>query len=368
MTSISLTMATTFIGHVEVLIPHPSQLSLEGRVLSHLHFHTLASQPGNEVFLAMVKMSKSDHNPPTADIHPEVRPIIEDEFPDVFPIHTSCGTPPDRGDAMKIETDPNADPPVRPVIRLSIAELDELRKQLDELLAKGFIKPSTSPYGAPVLFVKKKDGTLRMCVDYRGLNRITRKNRHPLPASTNSLIGSEAPNTFRNSTSYRDTINNGSLNHTRTKQHLRCRYGHYEFNVVPFGLTNAPASFSTMMFNVLDPVLDKCVVVYLDDILIYSKTKKEHLQHLQECCPILRQNGLYAKLSKCTFLQEETEFLGHVISEGGVHTNAGLVKAIRNGLGPANRRMSSNLSALLSFINSILTLCNHRTSFDGAFR
>jgi hypothetical protein len=150
-----------------------------GLLLSHLHFHTMATQPGNEVFLALVKLTNPKQTKP--DLPSEIHPIVENEFPNVFPDSLPSGLPPDRGDAMKIETDPTADPPVRPVIRLSMAELDELRKQLDDLLAKGFIKPSTSPYGAPVLFVKKKDGSLRMCVDYRGLNRITRKNRHPLP-------------------------------------------------------------------------------------------------------------------------------------------------------------------------------------------
>ena len=153
-----------------------------GRLLSHLHFHSLAAQPGNTVFMALVKISKktddSDNSKPAlVTLSPEIHTIIHEEYPDVFPDTLPSGLPPDRGDAMKIETDPNADPPFRPVIRLSIAELDELRKQLDDLLQKGFIKPSTSPYGAPVLFVKKKDGTLRMCVDYRGLNRITKKNR-----------------------------------------------------------------------------------------------------------------------------------------------------------------------------------------------
>jgi hypothetical protein len=321
----------------------------QGRVLSHLHFHTLASQPGNEVFLAMVKMSKSDHNPPTVDIHPEVRPIIEDEFPDVFPSTLPAGLPLDRGDAMRIDTDPNADPPVRPVIRLSIAELDELRKQLDELLAKGFIKPSTSPYGAPVLFVKKKDGTLRMCVDYRGLNRITRKNRHPLPRIDELIDRFRGARYF----SKLDLLSGYHQQrifepHTH-KTAFRCRYGHYEFNVVPFGLTNAPASFSTMMRTVLNPVLDKCVVAYLDDILIYSKTKKEHLQHLRTVLRILRQNGLYAKLSKCTFLQEETEFLGHVISKEGVHTNAGLVKAIREWPRPSKQKDVQQFIGLAQF-------------------
>jgi hypothetical protein len=149
-------------------------------LISALNLASIATDPDAAVFLAQVKIP---HQVPSKeeDLPEPIRQIVKIEFPDVFPSELPDNLPPDRGDSMRIETDPWADPPVRPVIRLSIAELDELKKQLTSLLKKGFISPSTSPYGAPVLFVKKKDGTLRMCVDYRGLNKITRKNRHPLP-------------------------------------------------------------------------------------------------------------------------------------------------------------------------------------------
>jgi hypothetical protein len=177
-----------------------------GLLLSHIHFYTEATTPGSEIYLALIRSHNNNNNNnsnnntndqtspnsqqpsitpitplPLPPLPPDIHTIVHNEFPDVFPSSLPSGLPPDRGDAMRIETDPGADPPFKPVIRLSIAELDELKKQLDDLLAKKLIKPSTSPYGAPVLFVKKADGSLRMCVDYRGLNRITRKNRHPLP-------------------------------------------------------------------------------------------------------------------------------------------------------------------------------------------
>jgi hypothetical protein len=278
----------------------------------------MATLPGSDIFLALVKSSKDlqkdkdsnskDSPPPPKrpSMTPEIRTIVEDEFKDVFPDTLPSGLPPDRGDAMKIETDPTADPPYKPVIRLSIAELDELRKQLDELLAKKFIKPSTSPYGAPVLFVRKKDGTLRMCVDYRALNGITKKNRHPLPR-IDELIDRFRGARYFSKLDLLSGYHQQRIYEPHThKTAFRCRYGHFEFNVVPFGLTNAPASFSNMMLKVLDPVLDKWVVVYLDDILIYSKTKAEHLKHLRSVLALLRQHGLYAKLSKCSFMQEET--------------------------------------------------------------
>jgi len=348
----------------------PSSVTAKSRglLMSHMHFHTLAAQPGSEVFLALVKTSNSSEKT-IPDLPPEIQPIVYNEFPDVFPDTLPAGLPPDRGDAMKIETDPNADPPFRPVIRLSIAELDELRKQLDDLLAKGFIKPSTSPYGAPVLFVKKKDGSLRMCVDYRGLNRITRKNRHPLPRIDELIDRFRGARYFTKLDLLSGYHQQRIFDAHTHKTAFRCRYGHYEFNVVPFGLTNAPASFSNMMFKVLDPVLDKWVVVYLDDILIYSKTKQEHLAHVRSVLTLLRKNGLYAKLSKCSFMQEETEFLGHVISKDGIHTNAGLVKAIREWPRPSKQKDVQQFIGLAQFyhqyINNFADIALPLTSLLG---
>jgi transposase InsO family protein len=349
-----------------------------GLLLSHIHFYTEATTPGSEIYLALIhsnnkdkdkdnndnnkgndndQLTPNDQRPSITPIAPRPRPslppdihsIVHDEFSDVFPTSLPSGLPPDRGDAMRIETDPSADPPFKPVIRLSIAELDELKKQLDELLSKKLIKPSTSPYGAPVLFVKKADGSLRMCVDYRGLNRITRKNRHPLPR-IDELI-----DRFRGAKYFTklDLISGYHQQriyepHTH-KTAFRCRYGHFEFNVVPFGLTNAPASFSNMMLKVLDPVLDKWVVVYLDDILIYSKTKAEHLRHIRSVLSLLRQHGLYVKLSKCSFMQEETEFLGHVITKDGLRTNAGLVRAIREWPRPRKQKDVQQFIGLAQF-------------------
>lgn len=340
-----------------------------GLLLSHIHFYTEATTPDSEIYLALIRShnntTTTNNDQPTSDqeqpsitpipprpppsLPPDIHTIVHDEFPDVFPTSLPSGLPPDRGDAMRIETDLTADPPFKPVIRLSIAELDELKKQLDDLLAKKLIKPSTSPYGAPVLFVKKADGSLRMCVDYRGLNRITRKNRHPLPR-IDELI-----DRFRGAQYFTklDLISGYHQQriyepHTH-KTAFRCRYGHFEFNVVPFGLTNAPASFSNMMLKVLDPVLDKWVVVYLDDILIYSKTKADHLRHIRSVLALLRKHGLYVKLSKCSFMQEETEFLGHVISKNGLHTNAGLVRAIREWPRPEKQKDVQQFIGLAQF-------------------
>jgi len=331
----------------------PSSVTAKSRglVLSHLHFNAIAAQHGSEVFVALVKIGKDQKS---IELPPEIHPIVHSEFPDVFPDTLPYGLPQDRGDEMKIETLPDTDPPFKPVIRLSTAELDELRKQLDDLLKKGFIKPSTSPYGAPVLFVRKKDGTLRMCVDYRGLNRITIKNRHPLPR-IDELIDRFRGARFFTKLDLISGYHQQRIFEPHThKTAFRCRYGHFEFNVVPFGLTNAPAAFSTMMARALDPVLDKCVVVYLDDILIYSKSKEEHLAHIRSVLSLLRKNGLYAKLSKCSFMQEETEFLGHVVSKNGIHTSAGHVKAITEWPTPKKQKDVQQFVGLAQFYHQYI--------------
>lgn len=188
---------------------------------------------------------------------------------------------------MCINTDPNTDPPVCPVIHLSYAELDELWKQLDDLLEKGFISPSTSPYGAPVLFVKKKDGSLWMCIDYQGLNRITKKNCHPLPQINELIDCLHGAHFFTKLDLLSGYHQQQIFGPHRHKTAFHCHYGHYEFNVVPFGLTNTPASFSAMMRKALGSALDHFVIAYLDNILIYSQMWEEHLQHIRETLALL---------------------------------------------------------------------------------
>src|ERR1041384_8448933 len=170
--------------------------------------------------------------------------------------------------------------------------MDKLKKQLAELLQKGFIRPSVSPYGAPVLFVHKKEGTLRLCVDYRTLNKITIKNKYPLPRIeelTDRLAGAK----------YFSKLDLYSGYHQiRIKQEdipktaFRTRYGHYEFLVLPFRFNNAPATFMTLMNDIFHQYLDKFVVIYLDDILVYSKTREDHLKHLKIVLDTLRKHRL----------------------------------------------------------------------------
>jgi hypothetical protein len=219
-----------------------------------------------------------------------------------------------------------------------------LKDTIDKLLKEGKISPSTSPYGAPVLFVKKKGGDLRMCIDYRALNSQTIKNRYALPRIDELLDRVHGANYFSKidltSGYYQIAIDEKD----RHKTAFRTRYGHYEFNVMPFGLTNAPATFQTLMNDIFRDILDECVIVYLDDILIFSKTKKEHEQHLRTVLQRLIDNNLYGKLSKSVFFTDQLEYLGHVITPNGISPNPDLIKAILQFPRP------QSLKALQSFL------------------
>ncbi|KAK6158149.1 hypothetical protein DH2020_005463 [Rehmannia glutinosa] len=177
-------------------------------------------------------------------------------------------------------------------------ELQELKKQLQELLDKGYIRPSVSPWGAPVLFVKKKDGTLRLCIDYRQLNRVTVKNKYPLPRIDDLFDQLQGARVFSKIDLMSGYHQLKIAENDIPKTAFRTRYGHYEFLVMPFGLTNAPAVFMALMNNVFRPYLDKFVIVFIDDILIYSKSSEEHEQHLMIVLQTLREKQLYDSCQK----------------------------------------------------------------------
>jgi hypothetical protein len=211
---------------------------------------------------------------------------------------------------------------------MSHEELKELKVQLEELLAKGYIKPSKSPYGAPVLLFHKKDGTLRMCVDYRAFNKATVKNQYHLLRIDDlfdRLLGAKVFSRINlRSGYYQIWIAKGD------EEKIACctRYGSYEFLVMPFGLTNAPATFCTLMNDIFREWLDDFVVVYIDDILIYSGSLEEHVEHLRKVFQRLRENKLYAKLENCEFRVTEVDFLGHRITQEGLKMDNHKVKAI----------------------------------------
>jgi hypothetical protein len=256
-----------------------------------------------------------------------IRRVLE-EFPDVMPENLPEDLPPKRRVDHAIEVMPGVAPPAKAPYRMSHEELKKLKVQLEELLAKGYIKPSKSPYGAPVLFVHKKDGTLRMCVDYRALNKATVKNRYPLPRIDDLFDRLSGAKVFSRIDLrlgyYQIRIAEGD----EEKTACCMRYGSYEFLMMPFGLTNAPATFCTLMNDIFREWLDDFVVVYIDDILIYSSSLEEHEEHLCKVFQRLRENKLYAKLEKCEFGVTEVDFLGHRITQEGLKMDDHKVKAI----------------------------------------
>ncbi|GJW26243.1 putative reverse transcriptase domain-containing protein [Tanacetum coccineum] len=259
-------------------------------------------------------------------------PIVRD-FPKVFPEDFS-GLPPARPVEFHIDLIPGAAPVARAPYRLAPSEMKELSEQLQELSDKGFIRPSSSPWGAPVLFVKKKDGSFRMCIDYRELNKLTVKNRYPLPRIDDLF------DQLQGSSIYSKIDLRSGYHQLRVREQdipktaFRTRYGHYEFQVMPFGLTNAPAVFMDLMNRVCKPYLDRFVIVFIDDILIYSKDKKEHEEHLKAILELLKKEKLYAKFSKCEFWIPKVQFLGHVIDSRGIHVDPAKIESIKDWASP----------------------------------
>ncbi|GJS63032.1 putative reverse transcriptase domain-containing protein [Tanacetum coccineum] len=233
-----------------------------------------------------------------------------------------------------IERVPGAAPVTRAPYRLAPSKMRELSIQLQELLEKGFILPSSSPWGAPVLFVKKKDRSFRMFIDYRELNKLTVKNHYPLPRIDDlfdQLQGSSVYSKIDLRSGYHPLhIKEEDIPITA----FRTRYGHFEFQVMLFGLTNVPAVFMDLMNRVCKPYLDKFFIVFIDDILVYSKDKEEHGKHLKIILELLKKERLYAKFLKCDFWLDSVQFMGHVIDHSGVHVDPAKIEAIKSWAAP----------------------------------
>jgi RNase H-like domain found in reverse transcriptase/Reverse transcriptase (RNA-dependent DNA polymerase)/Integrase zinc binding domain/Retroviral aspartyl protease/Integrase core domain/Chromo (CHRromatin Organisation MOdifier) domain len=314
-----------------------------------------------------------------------VRKKTIDEYRDVFPDELPPGLPPQREVDHKIELKPGSSPTSRPTFRMSAKELAELKQQLEELTKSGFIQPSKSPFGAPILFVKKKDGTMRMCIDYRALNEITIKNKYALPRVDelfDRLQGAQYFSKIDLRSGYHQIrIDPADI----PKTAFRTRYGHFEFLVLPFGLTNAPATFMHLMHQTFREQLDEFVIVFLDDILIYSKTLEEHEAHVRKVLGILRKHKLFAKESKCELFQTEVEFLGHLVGRKGLRMMESKVKGVqewptptkathvRSFLGTAGyyRRFIKNFSAIaapLTDLTKDAVKFEWRHEHEAAFR
>ena len=246
----------------------------------------------------------------------------------------------------QIPLEGNAQPKFGPIYSLSEVELKAWDEHLKDNLKKEFIQPSTSTAGSPILFVKKADGTLRLCVDYRQLNSITRKNQYSLPLIQESL------DRLKEATWFSKIDLRTAYNLIRIakgdawKTAFRTRYGHYRYQVMPFELSNAPASYQNLINNTLRDFLDIFVIVYLDDILIYSKTREEHVNHVNQVLQRLLVNKLWAKAEKCSFFQHQVDFLSYLVSDKGITMDPKRLKLSPTGLCQNPSTISKSSSVL----------------------
>ena len=307
-------------------------------------------------FIVDTEPDKNAHSKedPHKDIPVDIRAVI-DKYADVFE-EIPAGLPPDRGVSHTIPLIPGAKAPYKRMYRLSPRERDEVEKQIKELLAKGWIEPSQSPFGAPIVFAPKKDGSIRMCVDYRALNLLTVKNRYPLPRIDDLLDRLHGATIFTSmdlQTGFNQIlITQEDVEKTAFLTHR----GLYQYRVLCFGISNAPSTFQSVMNRVLARVIGKTCMVYMDDILVYSKNKEDHADHLAEVLELLREAKLYAKLSKCTFAQPETRFLGHVISDKGIAVDPKKIEIIMNWPTPKNVGHVRSFLGLATFFRRF---CKH---------
>ena len=319
-------------------------------LLNSLQFKRIVKKKDNTLFCAHIKpvLAKAPGDNCVQNLKQPVEALLHD-FQDVFPKDLPTGIPPTRGVEHNIELTPGTDPPSKAAYRLPVSQMEELSKQLEELTDKGFIRPSTSPYGAPILLVKKKDGTMRLCVDYRALNKFTVKNKYPMPRIDDLLDRLEGAKIYTKidlrSGYYQIRVSPADVQKTA----FNTRFGHFEFTVMPFGLTNAPATFMRLMQDVFRPLLDKCVVVYLDDILVYSKTPEEHIKHLRQVLELLRQHKLFGKLSKCEFACNAVEYLGHIVSDQGITVEPKKINAVKAWPTPADKHQLMQFLGLSNY-------------------
>jgi hypothetical protein len=251
------------------------------------------------------------------------------DFANVFEKNKADQLPKHHPHDCPIDLEEGHSPPFGPIYGLLEPELQALRDYLTENLAKGFVQHSKSPAGTPILFVKKKDGSLRLCVDYRGFNKITKKNQYPLPLISSLL------DRLRIGKIFTKLDLRGAYNLLRIrpgdewKTTFRTCYGHFEYTVMPFGLTNAPVIFQHLTNDIFREYMDEFVVVYLDDILIFSKNQEDHDKHVRLVLATLREHGLYAKLEKCEFDKSSVAFLDYVIFLDGIFVGKSKVKTIQ---------------------------------------
>ena len=312
----------------------------------------VTSQP-QIAFARLVNTSPTLLSPVDDEVIPELEelrlqvPSHYHQYISVFSAAKASTLSPHRGCDHTIDL---IGPPPKPgpILPMSTGELQEVRSYLDEMLEKGFIRPSSSSTGAGILFVPKSDGTNRLCVDYRRLNAVTRKDRYPLPPIDTLLQQLQ-------SAQYYSKIDLRSAYHQiriaeghEWKTAFRTRYGSFEYLVMPFGLSNAPSSFQRFVNTIFHDMVDRCVVVYLDDILVYSTSHDEHVRHVQEVLARLHSNSLHANATKCVFHQQEVEYLGYIVQPNGLSMNPEKVASVLAWPTPTNVK---GVQSFLGFAN-----------------
>ena len=303
--------------------PTPPKVRLTTRINSNdevyiLHLDTITPFPE---YLSALDAERAAAPPEIPEQYRDLAEVFSKAKSEELPSHRG---PLDHA----IPLEPNSKPVFGPIYNLSETELQVLKEYIDTNLRKRFIRPSTSPFGSPVLFVKKPDGSLRLCVDYRALNNITIKNRYPLPLISEMLDRFKGAKYFTK-LDVREAFNRLRIKHgDEFKTAFRTRYGHFEYLVMPFGLCNAPGSFQAYINDVIHEFLDKFAVAYLDDILIYSNSLEEHILHVRQVLQKLLSHDLYVKLEKCQFSVQTISFLGFIISPEGISMDADRITTI----------------------------------------
>nr|GEW13819.1 putative reverse transcriptase domain-containing protein [Tanacetum cinerariifolium]GEW60616.1 putative reverse transcriptase domain-containing protein [Tanacetum cinerariifolium] len=290
--------------------------------LTEYHEVIIYDEKGCDVFLAYITTKEAKDKSERKRL--EDVPIVKD-FPEDMP-----GIPPARQVEFQIDLVPGVAPVARAPYWLAPYEMKELAEKLQELSDKGFIRPSSSPWGASVLFVKKKDGSFRMCIDYHELDKLSEKNRYPLLRIDNLFDQLQGSSVYSNIDLRSGYHQLRVCEEDILKISFRTRYGHYEFQVMPFGLTNTPAVFLDLINRVCKTYLDKFVIVFIYDILIYSKNKEEHEGNLKLILELLKKEELYAKFSKCEFWIPKVQLLGHVIDRKGIHVDHTKIESIKD--------------------------------------
>ena len=301
------------------------------------------------------------------EVPSSVKTLLQD-FQDMFPPNVPNGLPPLRGIEHQIDLIPGASLPNRPAYRSNPQETKEIQRQVDELISKGWVRDSMSPCAVPVILVPKKDGTWRMCSDCRALNNITIKYRHPIPR-LDDLLDELHGACYFSKIDLKSGYNQIRIREgDEWKTAFKTKYGLYEWLVMPFGLTNAPSTFMRLMNHILREFIGKFVVVYFDDILIYSTSLDLHIDHLKSVLTVLRKEQLYANLEKCIFCTNHVVFLGFVVSSKGVQVDEEKVRTIQewptpksvtevrsfHGLASFYRRFVKDFSTLAAPLNEVL--------------